>query len=262
MNTTQARSPLHGSRSRKRQHEQTDAVWQSETLVGDFLSGVRGAIPLAQEQINVMLQLLASRKRPLKRFLDLGCGDGILGAAILTTHPRARGLFADFSQPMLDSCQAKLAAHARCIELLRLDYGHHNWAGAVRPHGPFDAVVSGYSIHHQPDARKRSLYREIHDLLTPGGWFVNIEHVAPACATTNALFDQAMVDSIRRLQPRMSPQTVRRRYVNRPDKAANILAPVDTQCRWLRRIGFNEVDCYFKIYELAVFGGRKELISR
>jgi hypothetical protein len=46
-------------------------------------------------------------------------------------------------------------------------------------------------------------------------------------------------------------------YRHRPDKAANILAPVELQCGWLREIGFEEVDCCFRIYELAVFAGRK-----
>jgi len=45
--------------------------------------------------------------------------------------------------------------------------------------------------------------------------------------------------------------------LDRPDKSANILAPVETQYRWLRRIGFVEVDCYFKHFELAVFGERR-----
>ena len=26
---------------------------------------------------------------------------------------------------------------------------------------------------------------------------------------------------------------------------------------WLREIGYEEVDCYFRIYELAVFAGRR-----
>ena len=26
---------------------------------------------------------------------------------------------------------------------------------------------------------------------------------------------------------------------------------------WLRQIGFQDVDCYFKAFELALFGGRK-----
>jgi hypothetical protein len=101
------------------------------------------------------------------------------------------------------------------------------------------------------------LYREIFRLLGPGGWFVNIEHVAPANPTTSVLFDDAMIESIHRQQPQSSRAAVRRRFVKRADRSANILAPVENQCRWLRAIGFAEVDCYFKIYELAVFGGQK-----
>ena len=46
-------------------------------------------------------------------------------------------------------------------------------------------------------------------------------------------------------------------YKNRPDKAANILASTELQCDWLREIGYEEVDYYMRIFELAVFGGRK-----
>ena len=46
-------------------------------------------------------------------------------------------------------------------------------------------------------------------------------------------------------------------YQQRPDREANILAPVEHQCDWLRQIGFEDVDCYFKVFELAVFGGRR-----
>lgn len=35
----------------------TDTVWKSDAVVRQFLTGVRGAIPLAQTQIEVMLQL-------------------------------------------------------------------------------------------------------------------------------------------------------------------------------------------------------------
>jgi hypothetical protein len=50
---------------------------------------------------------------------------------------------------------------------------------------------------------------------------------------------------------------VARHYYDRPDKSANILAPVERQCTWLREIGFTDVDCYLKVFELAVFGGRR-----
>jgi len=53
----------------------------------------------------------------------------------------------------------------------------------------------------------------------------------------------------------LSRQEVGRQFVYRDDKQANVLAPVETQCEWLRQIGFQQVDCYFKWFELAVFGG-------
>ncbi|SPE57295.1 hypothetical protein SBV1_270094 [Verrucomicrobia bacterium] len=34
------------------------------------------------------------------------------------------------------------------------------------------------------------------------------------------------------------------------------------QCQWLREIGFENVDCYFKVFELALFGGTKRSSRR
>ncbi|WP_232824191.1 hypothetical protein [Paraliobacillus zengyii] len=46
-------------------------------------------------------------------------------------------------------------------------------------------------------------------------------------------------------------------YYNRPDIEDNKLERVDIQVNWLREIGFKHLDCYFKWFELAVFGGVK-----
>jgi len=239
----------------------TDSVWKDKKLVRRYLEGVRGAIPLAREQLQVMLQLLDTRRRPLRRFLDLGCGDGILGRTILSAHGRARGVFVDFSPAMLAACRQRLRRSAWQTAVLDLDYGKAGWQKAVRRRGPFDAVVSGFSIHHQSDVRKRELYREIHSLLAPGGWFINLEHVAPAGPVTHALFEQAMIENIWQMHQRqgrsISRTSVERHFVRREDQRANILAPVEAQCAWLRRIGFADVDCYLKVHELAVFGGRR-----
>ena len=43
--------------------------------------------------------------------------------------------------------------------------------------------------------------------------------------------------------------------LERPGRAANILASVEEQCRWLHEIGFQDVDCFWKYFELAIFGG-------
>ena len=53
----------------------------------------------------------------------------------------------------------------------------------------------------------------------------------------------------------MTRDQVRAEYRTRPDRLANILAPVDLQMHWLRELGFVDVDCFWKYFELALFGG-------
>lgn len=243
----------------------TDAVWKLPAIVNRFLS-YRAAIPMAQEQIGVMMSILKSRGQPVDSFLDLGCGDGILGAAVLGEYPSARGILADFSEPMLVQAREQLKDYADRLTFENLDYGNPDWTNRMRTHGPFDAVVSGYSIHHQPDAHKREVYEEIFSLLQPGGWFINIEHVASAAQLNIDLFENHYVRARYAIEQREGGARtfgeLANEYRNRPDKDANILAPVELQCDWLREIGYEEVDCYFRIYELAVFAGRKPITNQ
>jgi tRNA (cmo5U34)-methyltransferase len=235
-------------------------VWRLAPVAEQFLS-IRAGIPLAQEQIGVMLAILASRGEPLERFLDLGCGDGILGAAVLGRYPSSCGILADFSEPMLEQARKGLREYASQLDFLNLDYADPAWVRAVTASAPFDAVVSGYSIHHQPDARKREVYAEIFRLLQPGGWFVNVEHIAPATELVTEMFESHIIeakvaDELRTGGPKTRAE-IEKAFHNRPDKEANMLTPVETQCAWLREIGFTDVDCYFRIYSLAVFAGRR-----
>jgi SAM-dependent methyltransferase len=238
----------------------SDKVWKLPAIVNRFLS-YRAAIPLAQEQIGVMMSILRSRPQPVENFLDLGCGDGILGAAILAEYPSSRGVLADFSESMLDQARDQLGDFASQLVFENFDYGEPDWVNKMRVYGSFDAIVSGYSIHHQPDARKHEIYAEIFSLLRPGGWFVNIEHIAPAARLVTDLFNSQIVEGYYAIEQRNGGTRTREEmaeiFMNRPDKDANKLLSVDAQCNWLREIGYKEVDCYFRIYELAVFAGRK-----
>jgi tRNA (cmo5U34)-methyltransferase len=238
----------------------TDEVWKLPEIVDRFLS-YRAAIPLAQEQIGVMMSILRTRQEPVKNFLDLGCGDGILGAAILGAYPSALGVLVDFSEPMLEQAREQLKDFDAQLSFKNLDYGDPAWVNAIQSFSPFDAIVSGYSIHHQPDERKQEIYQEIFSLLKPGGWFVNVEHVSSESVTNIDLFENHYVAARYAIERRnggtRSFEELEKEYKHRPDKAANILAPVELQCEWLREIGYEEVDCYFRIYELAVFAGRK-----
>lgn len=238
-----------------------DAAWQSGTLVGTYLDGVRGAIPLAREQIDILARLAQAAVPNATAVLDLGCGDGILGHALLDAYGEARPVvvLADFSPPMLDAARGRLSGHSNA-RFLVADYADRHWTRLVTaPPLPnrYDVIVSGFSIHHQHDEQKRRIYGDVFDLLTPGGIFLNLEHVASASRWGEIQFETYFIDALHHFHaPRgKTRDEVAADFYHRPDKAANRLTLVETQCEWLRDIGFANVDCYFKVFELALFGG-------
>jgi tRNA (cmo5U34)-methyltransferase len=237
-----------------------DTIWQRSDVVNRFLNGTRGALPCADTQLDVMVRILRTMDRPVRSFLDLGCGNGILSASILDAWPDARGVLVDFSAPMLEAAQQDLAAYSN-VTCHTLDYGDPQWVSRIADQAPFDAIVSGFSIHHQPDERKRAIYAECFGLLKPGGWFINMEHIQAATKLSTDLFANHLADNQivqeRRTGGSRTRQDILDEFANRVDDAANILAPVEVQCEWLRDVGYEEVDCFFRIYELAIFGGRK-----
>ena len=173
-------------------------------------------------------------------------------------YPDSQISFLDFSDPMLDALKSKLGEESSAI-ILKVDFSHPQWVQHLN--GPLDLVLSGFAIHHQSDKRKQQLYKEIYEILAQGGVFLNLEHVASATEALAVVFDDYFLDHryafLQSVDPEVTRAEVAKDYDSRSDKAENILAPVEDQCEWLRQIGFKDVDCFFKIFELALFGGRK-----
>lgn len=237
-----------------------DVVWQNPALAKNFLENVRAGVPYGVDQIEIMLRVLKARDAELETFVDLGCGGGALARAVLSEFPGARGVLIDFSEPMLDAARTQLESYGDQLQFIHADLAASNWQ--TKLDSPVDAIVSGYAIHHLVHERKRALYGEIFSALNSNGMFINVEHVASATPWLEAQFDELMIDSL--LAHHTATKTGKTReqiayeLVHRPDKVANILAPLETQLQWLRETGFQDVDCFFKVFELAVFGGRRE----
>jgi tRNA (cmo5U34)-methyltransferase len=168
-----------------------------------------------------------------RRILDLGTGDGRLLNLVAIDRPDLAGIGLDASDPMLE------AAHERFGDDDRIDLVKHDLADPLPALGSFDAVVSSFAIHHLEDERKRSLYGEILDLLEPGGVFANLEHVASPSERLHLAFYAAIDEPLEHEDP--------------SDRCLD----VETQLGWLREIGFEDVDCYWKWLEMALLIGVK-----
>lgn len=240
---------------------QANDVWKNDWVVRRFLEGVRGGVPYANDQLEVMLRLLSASNVPIRRFLDLGSGSGLLAISILSRYPEARATLVDFSEPMMEAARDLLGEDTNLPVFVLADLNSSTWVEKVKDEAPYDAIVSGFTIHHLSNERKASIYAELKEILRPGGMFINVEHVASASTWIEAVWDEAMIDSLTEYnEQQRTGQTrgmVARSYHNREDKVANVLVPVETQLGWLRSAGFADVDCYFKYFELAVIGGRR-----
>lgn len=237
--------------------------WQTKEFAQIFSEGVRGAIPGTKLQLEVLSKIV-SMWRPLpSKILDLGCGNGILGHKLLDQYPTACMIFADFSEPMLDKLSKQIGVDKR-VKIINIDFATSAWTKRAELEKPIDVIVSGFAIHHQPDNRKRELYAELYGLLGENGLFLNFDQVSSATPSISKLFDSFFIDHLQRFHTTAKPDKtmheIEQAYYQ--DKKENIPAPVETQCRWLRDIGFQDVDCFFKTFELALFGGRKTLNHR
>jgi SAM-dependent methyltransferase len=182
--------------------------------------------------------LLEHVPRGARRILDLGTGDGRLLALLQIDRREMLGVGLDFSKLMLEAARKRFAEDEQ-VELVG-----HDLAEPLPALGRFDAVVSSFAIHHLEHERKRSLYGEVFDLLEPGGVFANFEHVASATHRLHRAFFEAIDEPIENEDP------------------SDRLLDAETQLGWLRELGFDDVDCYWKWLEMALLIGVKPAAPR
>ena len=209
--------------------DKTMSEWQTVKHVLNYL-GKADRVPHRTAGEAVLLEELPET---VHRVLDLGAGDGRLLDLVLRARPQAAGVALDFSPPMLDRLRQRFDT------INRVQVVSHDLGKPLPPLGTFDVVVSSFAIHHVEHERKRQLYEEVWNALSPGGVFCNLEHVASASEYGHERFLDAMGTTAGDEDP------------------SNKLLDVQTQLVWLREIGFSDVDCYWKWRELALLVGRK-----
>jgi tRNA (cmo5U34)-methyltransferase len=203
-------------------------LWNRADHALDYLERA-DSIPHRTEGESTLLEFIPQTTR---RILDLATGDGRLLALAKHEYPNTEAIAVDFSPAMIEAAKKRFASDSSVTVIA------HNLDNSLPELGKFDAVISSFAIHHLAHDRKRSLYAEIHGLLNTGGVFCNLEHVSSPTPTLHAEF-------LREIDK--TPET---------EDPSNKLLDLETQLRWLREIGFVDVDCHWKWRELALLAGK------
>jgi SAM-dependent methyltransferase len=227
------------------------ATWQQADLAASFLGHRGDFVPMLEEQEDIVRRLLERRGREVRRFLDLGCGDGALTALVLDRYPSAEAVLLDFSEPMLERAAERLQRLGARGSLVRADLNDPGWQQRL-PRGPYDTIVSGLAIHHLPSARKRELFGELFGLLEPGGMFVNMDYVLVE-GPLQGLFDEKKMDALQAEHDAGVRHRAEEVIIDEDDDDRPDLAQV--QVEWMKQAGFEQAEVQFKWAEAAVMAG-------
>lgn len=191
------------------------------------------------------------------RVLDLGAGTGLLSAMVAERFPCSRVTLVDVSVEMLRVARRRFA-EAFVSEPGRFDFRVMDFARKPLPKGlpgapgGYDLVVSALAIHHLTHGDKQEVFEKAHDVLLPGGCFVNADQVQGDTPEEEASYREWWFG------------WVREAGVSEGDLAAALTrmradrnATLKAQLRWLEDAGFEEVGSPYRNHGFAVYNGRK-----
>lgn len=219
--------------------------WADESFVAYWLERESTRSPDRMHQFAVVRSLVPRRRDEEFRYIDVAGGDGSLDEVLLTHFTRAHLTLVDGSETMVDRARARLAPFGERVTVLRADLSGPDWLSVVQ--GRFDLAVSTIAIHNLRAAgRVRALYAEVFDVLEEGGFFVNFDYVRAASPALRPFPAWATPDAdalyITHSTGGTSPGTLIEQFV------------------WLGEAGFIAVDCFWKQFAAAAFGGFKGVV--
>jgi tRNA (uracil-5-)-methyltransferase TRM9 len=136
-----------------------------------FYQTFAGAFSATRQRIQPGMRRLLPMLAEWPRLLDLGCGNGGLGAAWLDANPAGEYWGLDSSAELLKEAGGMLGYRPNAY-LLQAELGQPGWS-KILPAGTWPLITAFASLHHIPGfGRRLALLKEAADLLNPGGLLI------------------------------------------------------------------------------------------
>ena len=204
----------------------------------------------------VTLGLLTALTAPQSTVLELGCGTGLFTEKLLSAQHFQEIYATDGADAMLSKAQQRLGTMSAQLRFRHLDFTT-NWSSHFEGIG-IDAIASTMALHHAAD--KQKLFQQIFAVLKPHGVFVLADHMAGTTAYTEYLIGRER--ALTRLGQEAKEKRSRVLEVIRIDEErqkeeGNRCETVARYQQYLTSSGFEDVDCLWRDFWLAVFVARK-----
>lgn len=224
----------------------------------DYDEVIKRRVPLYNEIQAMIVSLIPFSKKEYLRVLDLGCGTGGTGIALLKEFPLARVTGIDRSSAMLEMAAARVKQTTWRIDFICRDikevgaYSNTPLQGAGGSgEGGFDAIISAFSLHYLNEDEKREVLSRCYAALKPGGIFIDAEAVMSPSEKVYHLYMDRWKDF--QGSNGFTEEEIGAHMLNFIRDVKPVT--VDKQISLMKNAGFNDVECYFKYLNWAVFGG-------
>lgn len=146
----------------KREFNSDERIREYDTVV-NFFSLRR------KERFRVLHTLLPPAQDDEYKILDLGSGTGIVTKQLATHYEHAEILAVDGAQKMIDFAKSKkfFRENEDRVKWILADYSSPAWRMDIKDN--LNLVVAFDALHHLSHQRKKELYKEIFEILVPGG---------------------------------------------------------------------------------------------
>lgn len=208
------------------------ARWAGEDVVAGMLELPR----------RLSAAIVADAGVAVEHVIDLGSGPGAYLELFLGAHPGARGTWVDSSEAMVPLArEGPLAPFGDRVRFVLADVERLD----EQELEPAQVVVSSRALHHSSAEALARIYRSAFDLVVPGGFVFNLDHVG------------APGDWEERLRRLRGQFTGRRRSALRPHRHDYPLATVDEHLRLVAAAGFEAPDAPWRTLYTALIAARR-----
>jgi tRNA (cmo5U34)-methyltransferase len=238
-------------------NESASRAFYNDRQTAERYERKRGFAPGRTEQmLDVVLDLLLALAPPGASLLELGAGTGHFTRRVLAAGQFGPVCVTDGAAAMLEIAREKLQDLGDPLHFEIVDFAGA-WAHRFTSHR-FDAVTSTMALHHAPD--KTGLFRQVYQVLKPGGILVLGDHMAASSDLGNYLIGRERALVVLGRQAPTRPERIRELIEvdrQRGQVEGNHCESVPRYLAALSACGFEEVDCLWQDFWLAVLVARK-----